>query len=112
MRLGYNSFCVSHSRPIQKGTSPKPCIVPGNALQLIDDDPAASRSHTPSSVIVFEDGPHAAHDASADSSADAEGQRVALCHAEAGAHSCEPFAQRVRRVEGWAAGICQSRSGG
>ena len=25
----------------------KPCIVPGNALQLIDDDPAASRSHTP-----------------------------------------------------------------
>ena len=27
-----------------EGASPKPCIVPGNALQLMDDDPAASRS--------------------------------------------------------------------
>lgn len=60
------------------GASPKPCIVPGNALQLIDDDPAsASRSHTPSSVIVLEDdAPHdgapVAPDASADSSADAD----------------------------------------
>lgn len=62
-----------------EGASPKPCIVPGNALQLIDDDPAASRSHTPSSVIILEDAPHlnlhAAGDASADSSADLEAQR-------------------------------------
>ncbi|KAL4244489.1 hypothetical protein ABKN59_009345 [Abortiporus biennis] len=33
-------------------SSPKPCIVPGNALQLIDEDPAAPRSHTPSSIII------------------------------------------------------------
>ncbi|KAL1940681.1 hypothetical protein VTO73DRAFT_8116 [Trametes versicolor] len=40
-----------------EGTSPKPCIVPGNALHLIDDDPAAPRSQTPPSVIVVtEDG--------------------------------------------------------
>lgn len=38
-----------------EGASPKPCIVPGNALQLIDEDPSASRSHTPSSVIVLDD---------------------------------------------------------
>ncbi|KZT08963.1 uncharacterized protein LAESUDRAFT_811060 [Laetiporus sulphureus 93-53] len=31
--------------------SPKPCIVPGNALHLIDDDPSP-RSQTPSSVII------------------------------------------------------------
>ncbi|KAI0344234.1 hypothetical protein BDW22DRAFT_1406626 [Trametopsis cervina] len=52
-----------------EGASPKPCIVPGNALQLIDDDPAASRSHTPSSVIVLDDDVHI-HDHSMDSSAD------------------------------------------
>ncbi|GJE94217.1 hypothetical protein PsYK624_103850 [Phanerochaete sordida] len=59
------------------GASPKPCIVPGNALQLIDDDPAsASRSHTPSSVIVLEDDPpHGAPDASADSSASLDAPR-------------------------------------
>ncbi|OJT11583.1 hypothetical protein TRAPUB_11892 [Trametes pubescens] len=40
-----------------EGTSPKPCIVPGNALHLIDDDPAAPRSQTPPSVIIVtEDG--------------------------------------------------------
>ncbi|KAI0809074.1 hypothetical protein BC629DRAFT_1086600 [Irpex lacteus] len=39
-----------------EGTSPKPCIVPGNALQLIDDSPTQtrSRSHTPSSVIILD----------------------------------------------------------
>ncbi|KAI0358816.1 hypothetical protein OH77DRAFT_1420298 [Trametes cingulata] len=36
-----------------EGTSPKPCIVPGNALHLIDDDPAAPRSQTPPSVIII-----------------------------------------------------------
>ncbi|KAF7795219.1 hypothetical protein EIP86_006369 [Pleurotus ostreatoroseus] len=43
---------------IETSASPKPCIVPGNALQLIDDDPiSASRSHTPSSItVVDEDG--------------------------------------------------------
>ncbi|KAH9855841.1 hypothetical protein C2E23DRAFT_723140 [Lenzites betulinus] len=35
-----------------EGTSPKPCIVPGNALHLIDDDPDAPRSQTPSSIII------------------------------------------------------------
>ncbi|KZT68789.1 hypothetical protein DAEQUDRAFT_765989 [Daedalea quercina L-15889] len=35
--------------------SPKPCIVPGNALHLIDDDPSP-RSQTPSSVIIVADG--------------------------------------------------------
>ncbi|CCM01433.1 uncharacterized protein FIBRA_03485 [Fibroporia radiculosa] len=34
--------------------SPKPCIVPGNALHLIDDDPSP-RSQTPSSVIIISD---------------------------------------------------------
>ncbi|OSD05675.1 hypothetical protein PYCCODRAFT_1443075 [Trametes coccinea BRFM310] len=38
-----------------EGTSPKPCIVPGNALHLIDDDPAAPRSMTPPSVIIIAD---------------------------------------------------------
>ncbi|OBZ79325.1 hypothetical protein A0H81_00190 [Grifola frondosa] len=37
-----------------EGSSPKPCIVPGNALHLIDDDPTP-RSQTPSSVIIFAD---------------------------------------------------------
>lgn len=36
-----------------EGSSPKPCIVPGNALQLIDDDPETSHPHTPSSVIIL-----------------------------------------------------------
>lgn len=35
-------------------TSSKPCIVPGNALHLIDDDPSP-RSVTPSSVIIIPD---------------------------------------------------------
>ncbi|RDX51514.1 hypothetical protein OH76DRAFT_1454793 [Lentinus brumalis] len=38
-----------------EGTSPKPCIVPGNALHLIDDDPDAPRSATPTSVIIVGD---------------------------------------------------------
>ncbi|KAH9891243.1 hypothetical protein C8Q73DRAFT_116072 [Cubamyces lactineus] len=38
-----------------EGTSPKPCIVPGNALHLIDDDPAAPRSQTPPSIIIVAD---------------------------------------------------------
>ncbi|EKM60443.1 uncharacterized protein PHACADRAFT_246386 [Phanerochaete carnosa HHB-10118-sp] len=63
-------------RSLTGGATLKPCIVPGNALQLIDDDPTASRSHTPSSVIVLESDPQldpaAPHDASADSSADLE----------------------------------------
>lgn len=38
--------------------SPKPCITPGNALHLIDDDPSP-RSQTPSSVIIVPaDGGH------------------------------------------------------
>ncbi|KAJ3474690.1 hypothetical protein NLI96_g12314 [Meripilus lineatus] len=42
-----------------EGSSPKPCIVPGNALQLIDDDPSAPRSQTPSSIIILgNDDPH------------------------------------------------------
>ncbi|KAI0706201.1 hypothetical protein BC835DRAFT_1403626 [Cytidiella melzeri] len=52
-----------------EGASPKPCIVPGNALQLIDDNPAASRSHTPSSVIILDDDVHPPEH-SLDSSAD------------------------------------------
>ncbi|KAI8983244.1 hypothetical protein BD414DRAFT_490354 [Trametes punicea] len=38
-----------------EGTSPKPCIIPGNALHLIDDDPDAPRSQTPPSVIIIAD---------------------------------------------------------
>lgn len=53
-----------------EGASPKPCIVPGNALQLIDDDPAASRAHTPASVILLD--PEHAPAGSADSSAEPE----------------------------------------
>lgn len=40
-----------------EGTSPKPCIVPGNALHLIDDDPSAPRSATPPSLIIVGDDP-------------------------------------------------------
>ncbi|KAH9949458.1 hypothetical protein B0H21DRAFT_114744 [Amylocystis lapponica] len=48
--------------------SPKPCIVPGNALHLIDDDPSP-RSQTPSSVIVLEpDDAASAHNTDADRS--------------------------------------------
>ena len=45
----------SPSPTLELGTSPKPCIVPGNALHLIDDDPAAPRSATPPSVIIVGD---------------------------------------------------------
>ncbi|KAI0960899.1 hypothetical protein AcV7_000150 [Taiwanofungus camphoratus] len=41
--------------------SPKPCIVPGNALHLIDDDPSP-RSRTPSSVIIISNEVDHAHD--------------------------------------------------
>lgn len=41
--------------------SPKPCIVPGNALHLIDDDPSP-RSQTPSSVIIVSHEEGTAHD--------------------------------------------------
>ncbi|KAI0638855.1 hypothetical protein C8Q77DRAFT_1043799 [Trametes polyzona] len=44
-------FDADHKLALE-GTSPKPCIVPGNALHLIDDDPAAPRSQTPPSVII------------------------------------------------------------
>ncbi|KAI0762393.1 hypothetical protein C8Q74DRAFT_1206818 [Fomes fomentarius] len=40
-----------------EGTSPKPCIVPGNALHLIDDDPSAPHSATPPSLIIVGDEP-------------------------------------------------------
>lgn len=53
-----------------EGASPKPCIVPGNALQLIDEDPAASRSHTPSSVIILDDDSQGIREQSVDSSMD------------------------------------------
>lgn len=51
-------FLQTSKLSIETSASPKPCIVPGNALQLIDDDPfSASRSHTPSSItVVDEDG--------------------------------------------------------
>lgn len=39
----------------------RPCIVPGNALHLIDDDPSP-RSQTPSSVIIVADVPRSSHD--------------------------------------------------
>ncbi|KAI0771042.1 hypothetical protein BD413DRAFT_604700 [Trametes elegans] len=51
--------------------SPRPCIVPGNALHLIDDDPAAPRSHTPPSIIILEHGPDS--DASGDGGGDGDG---------------------------------------
>ncbi|CAL1697080.1 unnamed protein product [Somion occarium] len=38
-----------------EGSSPKPCIVPGNALQLIDDDPEGQHHHPPS-IIIINDG--------------------------------------------------------
>ena len=38
-------------------SSPKPCIVPGNALQLIDDDPDGQHRH-PSSIIIINDNTH------------------------------------------------------
>ncbi|KAI0089852.1 hypothetical protein BDY19DRAFT_941123 [Irpex rosettiformis] len=38
-----------------EGSSPKPCIVPGNALQLIDDNPTPGpRSHTSSNIIILD----------------------------------------------------------
>lgn len=43
-----------HKSPFEDH-SPKPCIVPGNALHLIDDDPSP-RSQTPPSVIILADG--------------------------------------------------------
>ncbi|KAI0369915.1 hypothetical protein BV20DRAFT_967257 [Pilatotrama ljubarskyi] len=54
------------------GTSPKPCIVPGNALHLIDDDPAAPRSQTPPSVIIVAGENGEIHDP--DWNADEEGE--------------------------------------
>lgn len=61
---------------IESSTSPKPCIVPGNALQLIDDDPiSASRSHTPSSVIIIDGDGHEHRDPSTESGADPESGR-------------------------------------
>ncbi|KAH9938995.1 uncharacterized protein BXZ73DRAFT_89088 [Epithele typhae] len=56
-----------------EGTSPKPCIVPGNALHLIDDDPAAPRSATPPSVIVVGDESEYGAEPDSSSSSDAEG---------------------------------------
>ena len=45
-----------HKLPVDDHSpTPKPCIVPGNALHLIDDDPSP-RSQTPSSVIILADG--------------------------------------------------------
>ncbi|KAI1790454.1 hypothetical protein LXA43DRAFT_890924 [Ganoderma leucocontextum] len=55
-----------------EGTSPKPCIVPGNALHLIDDDPAAPRSATPPSVIIV--GDESEHGAEPETDGDFEGQ--------------------------------------
>ncbi|PIL30732.1 hypothetical protein GSI_06900 [Ganoderma sinense ZZ0214-1] len=47
-------YTTDHKLALES-TSPKPCIVPGNALHLIDDDPAAPRSATPPSVIIVGD---------------------------------------------------------
>ncbi|KAH8101524.1 hypothetical protein BXZ70DRAFT_933720 [Cristinia sonorae] len=41
----------AHTLDIE-GTSPKPCIVPGNALQLIDDDDRASTRSPPPIIII------------------------------------------------------------
>jgi hypothetical protein len=53
-----------------EGASPKPCIIPGNALQLIDDNPTESRSHTPSSVIILDDDEGNRREISLDTSVD------------------------------------------
>lgn len=47
-------YSTDHKLALESA-SPKPCIVPGNALHLIDDDPAAPRSATPPSVIIVGD---------------------------------------------------------
>lgn len=68
------AFLRPSKHSIDTSTSPKPCIIPGNALQLIDDDPAASRSHTPSSVIIVDqDGHEHQHDHSTESANDNDG---------------------------------------
>jgi hypothetical protein len=53
-----------------EGASPKPCIVPGNALQLINDNPTTSRSHTASSVIILDYNEGNCREICLDSSAD------------------------------------------
>ncbi|RPD70796.1 hypothetical protein L226DRAFT_538610 [Lentinus tigrinus ALCF2SS1-7] len=57
-----------------EGTSPKPCIVPGNALHLIDDDPAAPRSATPPSLIVVGDESEHGVEVETDMDADIDGE--------------------------------------
>ncbi|KAI0689689.1 hypothetical protein C8T65DRAFT_106570 [Cerioporus squamosus] len=57
-----------------EGTSPKPCIVPGNALHLIDDDPSAPRSATPPSVIIVGDESEHGGDAETDMDGDLDGE--------------------------------------
>lgn len=78
------TFLQPSKLSIETSTSPKPYIVPGNALQLIDDDPDASRSHTPSSVIIIDDESHPPnghghgnghHEASTESGNDPEHER-------------------------------------
>jgi len=45
-----------------EGASPKPCIVPGNALQLIDDDDDPAASRTPPSIIIITNEQNISHD--------------------------------------------------
>ncbi|PCH33093.1 hypothetical protein WOLCODRAFT_147196 [Wolfiporia cocos MD-104 SS10] len=65
--------------------SPKPCIAPGNALHLIDDDPSP-RSQTPTSVIVL-----AAEDT-------AEDGRAAAAESDRSASEPPPAARPAPRV--------------
>ena len=64
-------YTTDHKLSLE-GTSPKPCIVPGNALHLIDDDPSAPRSATPPSVIIV--GDESEHGAEPETDADVEGE--------------------------------------
>ncbi|KAI0641132.1 hypothetical protein C8Q79DRAFT_1014553 [Trametes meyenii] len=89
-------FDVDHKLSLE-GTSPKPCIVPGNALHLIDDDPAAPRSQTPSSVIIIA----GEHDTDGDEDGEtSEGGRTS---SQPPAHPAGPrvrFRSRVRITSG------------
>ena len=81
-------------------TSPKPCIVPGNALHLIDDDPAAPRSATPPSVIVVGDeSEYGAEPPSSDSDADGDGEHAGAPRAVRPAPRVR-FRSRVRITSG------------
>ncbi|EJF58798.1 hypothetical protein DICSQDRAFT_66258 [Dichomitus squalens LYAD-421 SS1] len=64
-------YSTDHKLALES-TSPKPCIVPGNALHLIDEDPSAPRSATPSSLIIV--GDESEHGAEPGTDGDFEGE--------------------------------------